>query len=144
MLLPIAQVPFMMKVVGVVWILGALFLGVIILIQKGKGGGLGAAFGGAGSSLLGTKTGDVLTWVTITFTVVFLGLAVLMDKFYVPRELESLKAESVAAPAETAQPAAQDDQSAAQQGVAADAQQAQEQTDNEVEQEAEPTQAAEE
>ncbi len=49
----------------------------VILIQKPKGGGLSGAFGGAGggSDLLGGKTGDVLTWVTVFFFVAFLGLA---------------------------------------------------------------------
>ncbi len=57
----------------------------IILLQKGKGGGLGAAFGGGGAgSLLGTKTGDFLTWVTISLVVGFLLLAVLMGKFMRP------------------------------------------------------------
>ena len=57
----------------------------IILLQKGKGGGLGAAFGGGGAgSLLGTKTGDFLTWVTISLVAGFLVLAVLMGKFMRP------------------------------------------------------------
>ena len=57
----------------------------IILLQKGKGGGLGAAFGGGGAgSLLGTKTGDFLTWVTISLVGGFLVLAVLMGKFMRP------------------------------------------------------------
>ena len=38
---------------------------------------------GAGS-LLGTKTGDVLTWVTIVFVALFLGLGVVMAKWYRP------------------------------------------------------------
>src|SRR5210317_916784 len=57
----------------------------IILLQKGRGGGLGAAFGGGGAgSLLGTKTGDFLTWVTIGLVAGFLVLAVLMGKFMRP------------------------------------------------------------
>ncbi|MCK4276794.1 MAG: chitobiase/beta-hexosaminidase C-terminal domain-containing protein, partial [Phycisphaerae bacterium] len=39
-------------------------------------GGLGAAFGGAGSSAFGTRTGDVFTWVTIVLTSLFLVLAI--------------------------------------------------------------------
>jgi preprotein translocase subunit SecG len=55
------------------------------LIQKGKGGGLSAAFaGGMASGLLGSKTGDFLTWVTIVLVVIFLTLAGLMAKFYRP------------------------------------------------------------
>jgi len=71
----------------------------IILLQKGRGGGLGAAFGGGGSgSLLGTKTGDFLTWVTIALVAAFLVLAVLMGKFMRP----SVSSSSLAAPAPTA------------------------------------------
>jgi preprotein translocase subunit SecG len=84
--LPLAAgVPFVMKLVSYVWCLIALLLILIILIQKGKGGGLSGAFGGMGAGgLLGTKTGDFLTWVTIGLVAGFLGLAVLMVKFYVP------------------------------------------------------------
>jgi preprotein translocase subunit SecG len=58
----------------------------IILLQKGRGGGIGAAFGGGGAgSLLGTKTGDFLTWVTISLVAGFLVLAVLMGKFMRPQ-----------------------------------------------------------
>jgi len=70
--------------------LGALFLIVcfllivIVLLQKGKGGGLGAAFGGMGSSAFGTRTGDVFTWVTIVLTGLFLVLAVVTSLAFRP------------------------------------------------------------
>lgn len=82
MMLPLAKISLLMHVMIVLFIAIALLLILVILIQKGKGGGLGAAFGGMGaSSLLGSKTGDFLTWVTIGLVSLFLVLAVLMDKY---------------------------------------------------------------
>ena len=81
----LAKVPFIMNVVMVLWVCVTIALILLILIQKGKGGGLSGAFGGLGAGgLLGTKTGDFLTWVTIGFVVGFLGLAVLLVKYYKP------------------------------------------------------------
>jgi preprotein translocase subunit SecG len=52
------------------------FLILLILIQKGRGGGLSGAFGGAGgNTAFGTKTGDLLTWVTSVVFGVFLLLS---------------------------------------------------------------------
>ena len=80
-----AGVPLVMKLLSYLWGLIAILLILIILIQKGKGGGLSAAFGGAGAGgVLGTKTGDFLTWVTIGLVLAFLAIAVLMVKFYKP------------------------------------------------------------
>jgi preprotein translocase subunit SecG len=54
----------------------------LILIQKGRGGGLASAFGGAGgNTAFGSKTGDVLTWATSVVFGVFLLLAVALNKF---------------------------------------------------------------
>lgn len=51
---------------NVVIILISLVLMFIILIQRGKGGGLAGAFGGAGgSSAFGSKAGDTLMKVTL-------------------------------------------------------------------------------
>ena len=45
----------------------------IILIQKGKGGGLGLAFGGgAGEALFGSRAGNVLTKGTVILAVIFM------------------------------------------------------------------------
>ncbi|HLA85702.1 MAG TPA: preprotein translocase subunit SecG [Thermoguttaceae bacterium] len=50
----------------VLLIVTALFLILIILVQKGKGGGLAGAFGGmGGQSAFGTKAGDLFTKITI-------------------------------------------------------------------------------
>lgn len=85
MILPLAAVSFTMKIVGVIFVLSAVALAVVILIQKGRGGGLSAAIGGgAAGGLFGSKTGDFLTWVTIAMTGLFLFLAVIMGLFYRP------------------------------------------------------------
>ena len=74
-----------MKLVAVLFALTCISLILIVLIQKGKGGGLSSAFGGGmAGGVLGTKTGDFLTWVTISLVAVFLLLAVVMAKFYKP------------------------------------------------------------
>jgi preprotein translocase subunit SecG len=72
-------------VVAALFVICCIALILIILIQKGRGGGLSGAFGGAmASGILGSKTGDFLTWVTIVLVGIFLGLAVIMAKFYKP------------------------------------------------------------
>lgn len=76
-----------MDVVAVIFVLCALALILIILVQKGKGGGLSGAFGGGmASGILGSKTGDFLTWFTIVLVGVFLTLAVVMAKYYKPSD----------------------------------------------------------
>lgn len=82
---PLLAASFIIKVVAVIFLICSLALILIILIQKGRGGGLSAAFGGGmASGILGSKTGDFLTWVTIVLVGIFLTLAVVMAKFYKP------------------------------------------------------------
>lgn len=82
---PLLAVSLIMKIVAVLFILSSVILILVVLIQKGRGGGLSGAFGGAmAGSILGSKTGDFLTWVTIALVGVFLSLAVVMAKFYKP------------------------------------------------------------
>jgi preprotein translocase subunit SecG len=51
----------------------------IILIQRGKGGGLAGAFGGVGgSSAFGTKAGDVFTRTTVGIAIAWIALSMLM------------------------------------------------------------------
>lgn len=61
--------------VTVLMITGVLMV-FIILLQRGRGGGLAGAFGGAGGqSALGTKAGDVFTRITIGLAVVWVFFA---------------------------------------------------------------------
>jgi preprotein translocase subunit SecG len=86
------------------FVICCLVLILIILIQKGRGGGLSAAFGGGGGGLLGSKTGDFLTWVTIVMVGVFLSLAVVLAKYYKPPPA-SASAPQLSAPEQSLPPA---------------------------------------
>ena len=60
-------------------VLICLFLICLVLIQRGKGGGLAGAFGGVGgSSAFGTKSGDVFTRVTIVVASVWIVLSMFL------------------------------------------------------------------
>jgi preprotein translocase subunit SecG len=70
---------FLYFVMGLFMLVCVLMI-LLVLIQKGRGGGLSGAFGGAGgNTAFGSKTGDVLTWATSVFFGVFLILAVTMN-----------------------------------------------------------------
>jgi preprotein translocase subunit SecG len=62
-----ALVPgWLVGLVNVLLIIIALFLILLVLIQRGRGGGLAGAFGGAGGqSAFGSKAGDAFTRFTI-------------------------------------------------------------------------------
>ena len=61
----------------------ALFLIVLVLIQRGKGGGLAGAFGGlGGQSAFGTKAGDLFTRVTIGVATVWILLCIGAVKYF--------------------------------------------------------------
>ncbi|MGD0463557.1 MAG: preprotein translocase subunit SecG [Tepidisphaeraceae bacterium] len=68
------------------WIIMPLFLFLsfimilLVLIQKGRGGGLSSAFGGSGgNTAFGAKTGDVLTWATSIVFALFVAMAVILN-----------------------------------------------------------------
>ncbi len=83
--LPVLAIGFFMHVLAVIWVLNAALLILVILIQKGRGGGLSGAFGGGmASNLMGSKTGDFLTWVTISMACLFILLSIFLAKFYKP------------------------------------------------------------
>ena len=61
--------------------LTGLFLVLLVLIQRGRGGGLAGAFGGmGGQSAFGTKAGDVFTRVTIVTAAIWILLCALSVK----------------------------------------------------------------
>ena len=63
---------------GLFLVLSSLFLILLVLIQRGRGGGLAGAFGGAGGqSAFGTKAGDVFTKITIGVAAFWILLCIL-------------------------------------------------------------------
>ncbi|MGH7545479.1 MAG: preprotein translocase subunit SecG [Gemmatimonadota bacterium] len=70
---------FLVVVMGIVGVL----LGVVVLLQSGKGGGLAASFGGSGSSsdtfLGGRQAATLLTKASWTLGAIFLGLAIILS-----------------------------------------------------------------
>ncbi len=69
-----------MKTIALLTQLLLLFLGVflmiVVLLQRGRGGGLAGAFGGlGGQSAFGTKAGDVFTKITIVIAVAWVLVA---------------------------------------------------------------------
>jgi preprotein translocase subunit SecG len=72
-------VDYLLGFLNVVIVILTIFLVGIILIQRGKGGGLAGAFGGmGGSSAFGTRTGDVFTKVTVGVAIGWILLSMLM------------------------------------------------------------------
>ena len=93
------------------WILMVFFLFIcgililIVLIQKGRGGGLTSAFGGSGgNTAFGAKTGDVLTWATSIIFAVFILLAMVLN-VVAEKVDKASRAPRVAAPTQVPAPA---------------------------------------
>ncbi len=65
--------PWVSSLLSVVVLLLSLFLILLVLIQRGKGGGLSGAFGGVGgSSAFGSRAGDTFTRITIGVAAVWI------------------------------------------------------------------------
>ena len=63
-------------ILQVLLLLVSLFLVIVILLQRGRGGGLAGAFGGmGGQSAFGTKAGDVFTRITVVIAIIWVLLA---------------------------------------------------------------------
>jgi preprotein translocase subunit SecG len=76
-------------------ILVSFFLICLILIQRGKGGGLAGAFGGVGgSSAFGTKAGDTFTRITIVTAAIWILMAMILVMMTNRRQASGWGAES--------------------------------------------------
>src|SRR5713226_9501588 len=77
-----------------VLLLGALMI-FMVLIQRGKGGGLAGAFGGAGgASVFGSRAGGLFTWITLILAAVWL-LLIMFNVILVQQTKEGPSTETV-------------------------------------------------
>ena len=75
----------MLVIFGILVLLASIILGLIILIQNPKGGGLSASFGGIGNQLMGVKqTTDVLEKGTWLFAGI-VGVLCLTSALFIPK-----------------------------------------------------------
>lgn len=67
----------------VLLLLTAVFLIMLVLVQRGRGGGLAGALGGmGGQSAFGTKAGDLFTRITIGVAAFWIVLCIFAVKYY--------------------------------------------------------------
>jgi preprotein translocase subunit SecG len=67
----------------------AVFLMILVLVQRGRGVGLAGAFGGTGGhTAFGAKTGDFLTWATVVVAAIMLVYAVLLNFVFVRGKID--------------------------------------------------------
>ncbi|HEX3658169.1 MAG TPA: preprotein translocase subunit SecG [Pirellulales bacterium] len=73
----------MSALIMVLLLLTAVFLIMLVLVQRGRGGGLAGALGGmGGQSAFGTKAGDLFTRITIGVATFWIILCIVAVKYY--------------------------------------------------------------
>jgi preprotein translocase subunit SecG len=73
---------FFLGLLGVILFLISLFLVFIILIQRGKGGGIAGSLTGTAQSAFGARGGDILMWLTLSLTIIWILLCCVTIFFY--------------------------------------------------------------
>lgn len=78
----------MLVLFGILVIIASVILGIIVLIQNPKGGGLSSSFGGFGNQIMGVKqTTDVLEKGTWLFAAI-IGILCLVSPAFIPKDGE--------------------------------------------------------
>jgi preprotein translocase subunit SecG len=90
----------MIYLLELLWIFVSVLMIGVILLQRGKGGGLVGALGGmGGSSAFGTKAGDMFTRITVGFFAAWILLAAVL--IWTMRRGEAIRTVPAAAAADT-------------------------------------------
>jgi preprotein translocase subunit SecG len=98
----------MLVLFGILVILSSVILGLIVLVQNPKGGGLSGTFGGVGNQLIGVKqTTDVLEKGTWIFAAI-VGILCIISPVFIPKNAgASSKNEELINKAPTSLPSSQ-------------------------------------
>ena len=81
---------------GILLFLTSTFMMMLILVQRGKGGGLTGALGGmGGQSAFGSKAGDVFTRITIVTAIIWITLCMITIAAYNPPPKDNLTKKEV-------------------------------------------------
>ena len=79
---------------GILLFVSSVFMMLLILVQRGKSGGLTGALGGmGGQSAFGSKAGDVFTKITVITALVWITLCMITIAVYNPPPRDSLNAQ---------------------------------------------------
>ena len=108
----LAASDLVVTLLAIAFVAVSVFMMMVILVQKPKGGGLSGAFGGAGgsdTSFVGAKVGDFLTWLTVICFVVFLLLGMGLTWAINPTENQHAATSAAAAGAGSAGATADDE-----------------------------------
>jgi len=96
----LAQITWTIRIMAIAFVVISVFMMLVILIQKPKGGGLSGAFGGAGgsdTSFVGAKVGDFLTILTVGCFLAFLLLGMGLTWAINPTENSAAAAQNATA-----------------------------------------------
>jgi preprotein translocase subunit SecG len=87
---PFAEINWIGSTLNGVLIVLSLILMFIVLIQRGKGGGLAGAFGGpGGSSAFGSRAGDAFTKITLYLAAIWVLVIMINIKVMQPKPAET-------------------------------------------------------
>jgi preprotein translocase subunit SecG len=99
-LMLLARVDFLHYVFAIPMALLSIFLVLVILVQRGRGGGLTGALGGmGGQSAFGTKAGDLFTRITIVVAALWVLLAMASIKVLAQRQVFDVSQKGMPIPA---------------------------------------------
>jgi preprotein translocase subunit SecG len=80
----------------IIYVIDCLFMGLVIMMQRSKQEGLGAAFGGGFTeSMWGAQTSNVLVKATVVATIIFFTLSITLARLYSDRAIMMDKGSAV-------------------------------------------------